>query len=71
MDGQLFAFTILLFLAGIFYIASTAIGIQCMNANEKYKIEQTSNSGFLISQLVSAILVTILAMLGMYLSFKK
>lgn len=71
MNGQLLSFTFLLLLAGVFYIASTSIGIQCMNANPQYRDQSTSNSGFLISQLVSAILVTLLALYGMYLSFRK
>jgi cell division protein FtsW (lipid II flippase) len=68
IDGKLLAFTILLLLAGVFHIATTSIGIQCSNANPSYKEEHPSNSSFLISQLVCAILITILAIVGIYLA---
>lgn len=69
MDGRFLSFTILLLLAGIFHIATTSIGIQCSNESPAYKEKNPSHGGFLISQLVSAILITILAMIGMYLAF--
>ena len=68
IDGKLLAFTLLLLLAGAFHIATTSIGIQCANENPGYKEQHPSNSSFLISQLVSAILITILAVVGIYLA---
>jgi uncharacterized membrane protein len=69
MDTRFLSFTILLLLAGVFHIATTSIGIQCSNEAPGYKEKHPSNGGFLISQLVSGILVTILAIVGMYLAF--
>lgn len=63
------SFAILLLLVGICYIASTSIGIQCANANESYKKENTNNFNFLISQLVSGILVTLISFYFIYLAF--
>ena len=69
MDSRFLSFTILLLLAGIFHIATTSIGLQCANESPAYKAKHPSNSGFLISQLVCAILITLLAIVGMYLAF--
>jgi cell division protein FtsW (lipid II flippase) len=66
MDTKLLTFTIILLLAGVCHIATTSIGIQCNNNNDKYKEEHGSNFTFLVSQLVTAILVTILAIAGIY-----
>jgi hypothetical protein len=68
MDTKLLGFTVLLLIAGVFYIATTSIGIKCSNDNPNYKENNKSNTGFLISQLVSAILVTLIAAFGIYLA---
>lgn len=68
MDSKLLGFTIILLLAGVFHIATTSIGIQCANENPGYKEKHPSNGGFLISQLVCGILITILAIVGVYLA---
>lgn len=68
IDGKLLAFTLLLLIAGVSHIATTSIGIQCANENSGYKEKHPSNSSFLISQLVTAILITILAIVGIYLA---
>lgn len=68
MDSKLLSFTIILLLAGVFHIATTSIGIQCSNQNPGYKEKHPSNAGFLISQLVCGILITILAIVGIYLA---
>jgi|LakMenEpi03Aug12_release.lakeMendotaPanAssembly.Ray.scaffolds.fasta_scaffold1067106_1 hypothetical protein len=68
MDTKLLSFTMLLLIAGIFHIATTSIGIQCSNEAPGYKDKYPNNPGFLISQLVCGILMTILAILGVYLA---
>ena len=68
MNGELLGYAIVLLLDGIFSIATTSIGIQCSNDNPKYKEEHQSNQTFLIVNLVSAILVTIIAIVGVYLA---
>jgi hypothetical protein len=69
MDSRFLSFTILLLLAGSFHIATTSIGIQCSNDSPGYKEKNPSHSGFLISQLVCGILITIIAIIGIYLAF--
>lgn len=66
MNGQLVGYAVLLIIIGASYIATSSIGIQCMNNNEAYKEENGGNSGFLISQLVMAILVTIAGFVAVY-----
>lgn len=67
MDGKLVGFAVLLVLAGVCYIATTSIGIQCSNENPGYKESHPTNSSFLISHLVTAILITIMGCVGIYL----
>lgn len=67
MDGKLVGFAVLLVIAGACYIATTSIGIQCSNENPGYKEQHPTNSSFLISHLVSAVLLTILGIVGVYL----
>lgn len=69
MQIELLVYAIILLLAAIFSIATSSIGIQCGNENTGYKEAHPSNAGFLISNLVSAILVAIIAMIGIYLAF--
>jgi hypothetical protein len=47
----------LAFVAAVFTIASTAIGIECMNSCPDYKEKKKSNKSFLIFMLVLAILI--------------
>lgn len=68
MDSKLLSFAIILLLAGVFHVATTSIGIQCSNEYPKYKDDHPNNGGFLISQLVSAIFVTLIASIGVYLA---
>lgn len=67
MDLKLVSFAVLLVIAGICYIATTSIGVQCSNENPGYKEKHPTNNSFLISHLVMAILVTILGCVGIYL----
>jgi hypothetical protein len=67
MDIKLVGFAVLLVIAGACYIATTSVGIQCSNENPGYKEKHPTNSSFLISHLVSAVLVTILGVVGIYL----
>lgn len=66
MNGQLLSYTLLLLIAGIFSIATSSIGIQCDNECTTYKDAHNSNHTFLIVNLVSAILVTLIAIVGVY-----
>lgn len=52
---------------GVFYIATTSIGIQCLNDNKK-ETSSTSSYYFLIVNLVSAILVILSAIIMLYMS---
>jgi hypothetical protein len=71
MDSRVISFAILLLLAGIFHIATTSIGIQCSNESSGYKEKHPSHTGFLISQLVCAILITIIGIVWIYLATKS
>lgn len=65
MNNKLAAFACLLLLAGVCYIATASIGIQCKNDNPN---DESSGKGFLISQLVSAILITLISFVGLYMA---
>lgn len=63
MSQQLYIILCLL-ITGILYIATTSIGIQCLNE----KKETGSSYYFLIINLVSAILVVLSAIIMLYMS---
>ena len=50
----------LLLLISVCTIATSAIGIQCLNANKKYGDQKTVNKQFLIVTLVTGIIGTLL-----------
>ena len=68
MDGRLLSFISLLLLAGIFHTATTSIGIQCSVEAVNYNTNHPYNYTFLISQLVSAVFIMSMALVGMYLA---
>lgn len=74
MNLQLLTFAFILLLAGIFSIATSSIGIQCytesmdktITKDDAYKTSHQTNNNFLIVNLVSAILVTLIALYGFF-----
>jgi uncharacterized membrane protein len=64
MSQELYIILCLL-ITGIFYTATTSIGIQCLNDNQK---QTTSNYYFLIINLVCAIVVILSAIIMLYMS---
>lgn len=67
MNLTILGIAIVLLLTGVFSIATTSIGIQCSNECESYKKTHESNQTFLIVNLVSAILVTLISCYGIYM----
>ena len=57
MNGTILIVASLLVIAGIFAIATSSIGVQCYNENEKFKEGRQPNFIFMIVTLVSAILM--------------
>lgn len=70
MNWYLFIAAFSMFVGGILSIASSSIGTQCYNENPQIKEEKPDNFNFLVSNLVSAILLVILGCLSMYFAFK-
>lgn len=70
MIAKLLWYSIILLLIGIFSTATSSIGIQCSNENPAYKDEHPRNKGFLIANLVSAILAIIIAIAGIVMAVK-
>ena len=70
MIGKLLGYSIVLLLIGICSTASSSIGLQCSNENEKYKDDHPSNGKFLIVNLISAIFGIIIAIVGIVLAIK-
>jgi uncharacterized membrane protein len=66
MNLQILTYAMILLIAGIFSIATSSIGVQCHNKNEEYKRANESNQTFLIVNLVSAVMVTLVACFGIY-----
>ena len=70
MDIKYLLLAILLLGFAALAIASNSIGIKCANQNATWKEGQKTNFQFLVSQLVSAILMVLCAFLGIYLAIK-
>ncbi len=69
MNGSLLGFTIILLLAGVFQIATVAVGIQCYHENTIYKTNNQNNYNFLLSQVIASVLVLVLSFVGIYIAF--
>lgn len=67
MEGKLLSYAILLLLVASCHIATSSIGLQCYN--EKKTDEKSSNYNFLVSQLVTGIVVCLIAIYGLYLAY--
>ena len=59
-----------LLIGGVFSIATSSIGTECYNAdqNKSFKDSKITNFNFLIVNLVSAILMTLIGALSIYLA---
>ena len=71
MEMKMMITAIALLIGGIFSIATSSIGIQCYNSDKKgadQKSESPSNFNFLVVNLVSAIVMTLIAMASMYIA---
>lgn len=69
-NSELFRYAILLLIFAIFYIATTATGLKCNNAQtDQYRKDNTSDNNFLIVSLVMAILSMLIAFYGIYASY--
>lgn len=71
MDGKLLTYIFILLIAGILSVATSAIGVKCSNACTTFKENNQNNFRFLIVNLVSAIVVIIIALIGTYFTIKK
>lgn len=71
--GSFVILGLVMLFAGIFSTATTAIGIQAYNKDElsKFKEDNKNNFNFLIINLVSALLVIIIASVVMYFGIKN
>ena len=74
MQGELMIYASIMFIAGLLYIATSSIAAQCINYkptnNALYSDVYPSNAGYITSNLVSAVFITIVGMVGIYLAFK-
>jgi hypothetical protein len=69
MEMKMMITALALLIGGIFSIATSSIGIQCYNSDQKgtdQKGSSPNNFNFLVFNLVSAILMTLIAMASMY-----
>jgi hypothetical protein len=71
MDAQLLLVACSMFVAGILFVATSAIGMECYNVNQDFKNQKESNWYFLIANLVSAILTILIASMSMYFAGTK
>lgn len=68
MNSKLLSVAVALLVNGIFAIATASIGIECYDKQpEDFKKEKKTNYHFMIVTLVSAILMTIVALYSSYL----
>ena len=58
-------------LISVCLVATSAIGIQCMNDNKDYGTKKNTNKQFLIFTVVCGVLGIIASLVGMYLDFKS
>lgn len=63
-------YAIVIIIAGGFYIATSSIAQDCVNANPDYAKKNQSNAGFIISNLVCAVLITLSGLIGIYFAYK-
>jgi len=68
MNGKMLVAALALLLGGIFSIATSSIAIECYNENTSFKDSKTENYTFLMVNLVSAILLVLMAFGSMYLA---
>jgi len=68
MNAILLSIALAVLLGGMFTVASTAIGIECYNNkdNASFKEIRQSNYGFMVFNLVSAILLILCGIFGIY-----
>lgn len=60
----------LLLIISVCVLATSAIGIKCMNDNEKYGNENSSSKNFLIVTVVSGVIGILLALGGMAMELR-
>jgi uncharacterized membrane protein YbhN (UPF0104 family) len=70
MDIKFLLFSILLLAFAVLAVASNSIGIKCANQNASWKEGNKTNFQFLVSQLVSAILMVLCAFASIYMAIK-
>jgi hypothetical protein len=60
-----------MFVAGILFVATSAIGLECYDKNQDFKNQKQSNWYFLLANIISAILTILIASMSMYLAGSK
>lgn len=77
MELQLMIYAVVMLFAGVMYIATTSIATECANESaefhpedleKNYKLKHPSNFGFIVFNLVCAIFITILGLVGVYMA---
>jgi uncharacterized BrkB/YihY/UPF0761 family membrane protein len=66
MNGKMLVAALALLLGGVFSTTTSAIAIECYNQNSSFKESKNENFTFLIVNLVSAILLILVAFACMY-----
>lgn len=69
MNTNLLLVTLSVIVAAIFAIATSSIATECYDKNEKFKADHKDNYIFVIVNLVSNILMLLVAFYSLYLSF--
>lgn len=71
MNSKIVATAFALLIGGIFSIATSSIAIECYNkpGNEGFKDEKKNNFNFVVINLVSAILLTLVGLFCVYAGF--
>lgn len=67
MNAKLMIAASVMFLGGVFSVATSSIAIECYNKNEQTKKEKRTNFDFLVFNLISAIIVIIVASICIYM----
>lgn len=70
MNTKMFMTALALLIVGALSIATSSMAIDCYNADEKYKADKQTNFNFIIFNLVSAIIMTLIGFSSIYLAIK-
>lgn len=71
MQTELFSAGFFILVAAIWIIAANAIATECYDKNPQFKETKASNYNFSILNIVSAIILVMLAVYSMYVAYKR